>query len=61
MVTLVVAGAATAQGAGGVEANLPTPWLGVWERVNIGVWLLWVAVLAAVLLRTSAAQKRRGR
>lgn len=29
-----------------IAANLPTPWVGVWERVNIGVFLLWVIVLA---------------
>jgi uncharacterized protein DUF998 len=34
-----------------VGANLPTPWIGVWERINIGVFLLWVVVLAASLLR----------
>lgn len=34
-----------------VETNEPTPWIGVWERINIGIFLLWVAVLAVVLLR----------
>ena len=51
MVVLIVAGALTSRDAPGVDANLPTPWIGVWERVNIGVWLLWVAVLAVMLLR----------
>jgi hypothetical protein len=51
MVTLLVAGMLTSRDAPGVEANLPTPWMGVWERVNIGAWLLWVAVLAVVLLQ----------
>jgi hypothetical protein len=32
-------------------ANLPTPLIGVWERINIGVFLLWVMVLAIALLR----------
>lgn len=31
--------------------NLPTPWIGVWERVNIGAALLWTAALAVALLR----------
>ncbi len=35
-----------------VAANLPTPWIGVWERINVGVFLLWVAVLATALLRS---------
>ncbi len=33
-----------------ISANLPTPWLGATERVNIYGWMLWVAVLAFVLL-----------
>jgi hypothetical protein len=51
MVALVAAGALTSVQAPGVEANLPTPWVGVWERINIGAWLLWVLVLATLLLR----------
>jgi len=34
-----------------IEANLPTPWVGVTERINIGVFLLWVVALATALLR----------
>jgi hypothetical protein len=33
-----------------LAANLPTPWLGVWERINIGVFLLWIVAFAAALL-----------
>jgi hypothetical protein len=51
-VILVVFGALTGFDAPGVAANLPTPWIGVWERINIGAYLLWVMVLAATLLRT---------
>lgn len=31
--------------------GLPTPWIGVTERINIGVFLLWVVVLAVALMR----------
>ena len=34
-----------------IGANLPTPLVGVWERINIGAFLLWVVVLANTLLR----------
>lgn len=51
MLTLLVAGALTSRDAPGVDANLPTPWVGVWERINIGAWLLWVVVLAVTLMR----------
>jgi hypothetical protein len=50
LATLVLAGAATSASTSGVAANLPTPWIGVWERLNIGAWLLWVAVLSLVLI-----------
>jgi hypothetical protein len=34
-----------------LTANLPTPWLGVLERINIFGYLLWIMVLAIKLLR----------
>ena len=34
-----------------IQANLPTQWVGFWERINIGAFLLWVVVLAIMLLR----------
>jgi hypothetical protein len=58
MVTLVAAGALTSLQAPGVDANLPTPSIGLWERINIGAWLLWVAVLAASLLRGTTLRSR---
>lgn len=51
MVILVAFGALTGLDGPRIAANLPTPWVGVWERIFIGVFLLWVVVLAIVLLR----------
>ena len=51
MVVLLVFGLLTSVDAPRIQANLPTPWIGVWERINIGVWMLWLLVLAVVLLR----------
>ena len=34
-----------------IQANLPTPFVGLWERVNIAAMLLWVAVLAVTVWR----------
>lgn len=34
-----------------IDTNLPTPYLGVWERFNIGIFLLWMIVLALILLK----------
>ncbi len=35
----------------GMSQNLPTPYIGLWERINIGAFLLWVAVFAMTLMR----------
>ncbi len=51
LLLLLLFGALTGWAAPRLQANLPTPWLGVWERISIGVFLLWVIVLAIVLLR----------
>jgi hypothetical protein len=51
LLILLVFGALAGLDAPRIEANLPTPWVGVTERVNIGVFLLWVGVLATALLR----------
>ncbi len=42
-----------------ISANLPTPWLGATERVTIYGWMLWVAVLAIILLRTKESGANR--
>ena len=52
MVILVAFGFLTFLDGPRIAANLPTPWVGVWERINIGVFLLWVVVLATALLRS---------
>jgi len=41
-----------------LQANLPTPWIGLWERINISVFLLWVVVVAAVLWRSGTSKER---
>jgi Protein of unknown function (DUF998) len=48
---LLVFGTLTGFNAPGVSANLPTPMAGVWERINIGVFLLWISVLAVLELQ----------
>jgi hypothetical protein len=61
MALLVVFGALTGLDGPRIAANLPTPWVGVWERINIGVFLLWVIVLAIALLRVDRAREVFGR
>jgi Protein of unknown function (DUF998) len=50
-VILLFFGVLTFLDAPGIAKNQPTPRIGVWERINIGVFLLWVVVLTFVLLR----------
>ncbi len=45
------AGAVTFMYVGAIDANTPTPWLGVVERVMIYGYLLWIAVLAIALMQ----------
>ena len=53
LLTLIVAGAASAPYGAKLAAGDPTPGFGVIERINIYASLLWVAALAIVLLRRS--------
>ena len=56
IVLLLVFGYLTGTDASAVQKNLPTPWIGLFERINIGVMLVWLAVLAvALLLRPQVA------
>ena len=50
-VVFIVFGVLIGTEAPGIEANLPTPGIGVWERINIGAFMLWVIVFAAALLQ----------
>jgi hypothetical protein len=52
--TLVIAfvfGVLTGLDGPRISANLPTPYIGLWERINIGVYMIWLVVLAVALLR----------
>ena len=39
-----------------MQMNLPTPWMGVWERIIVVAMMAWLAVLAIALLRRTADQ-----
>jgi len=52
----VLAGLAQPQ----LAANLPTPWMGVYERINIVATMLWIAVLAIALLRAQVERPQAG-
>ena len=56
IVLLITFGVITGLEGPKLNTNLPTPWIGVWERINIGVFMLWVAVLATLLLNRRKVQ-----
>ena len=52
IVVLLAFGGLTFLEAPHFQTNLPTPSIGLWERINISVFLLWIVMLGAVLWRT---------
>lgn len=50
-VVFILFGVLTFMDAPNMEANQPTPLMGLWERINIGAFMLWVIVFAITLLR----------
>ncbi len=69
ILALFLFGILTGMDAPNIRANLPTPYAGVWERIDIGVFLFWIIILAILLLRkqmhsgplTIAGNKRQQR
>jgi len=48
---VLVSGALTSRQAAKLANGQPTPRMGLYERISIGTWLQWMAVLATILLR----------
>lgn len=52
---VLLSGALTSRQAANLPDGKPTPGMGLYERISIGTWLLWMAVLATILLREQRA------
>ncbi len=48
---LLIFGIMTAIEAPAINTGQPTPMIGIWERINIGVYFIWLIVLSAETLR----------
>lgn len=59
IVILVAFGVLTFLEAPRLAASQPTPWMGLWERINISVFLLWAAVVAVSAEREARGAVRR--
>src|SRR5262245_28528432 len=57
---VLACGAVTGTYAADIQANLATPWAGVWERLSTAAYMLWIAVLAIALLRARRDVPRWG-
>ncbi len=44
-----------------VASGDPTPWIGVWERINVGAYMSWLVLFALVLLQREAMAVQRSR
>ncbi|HWQ89295.1 MAG TPA: DUF998 domain-containing protein [Desulfitobacteriaceae bacterium] len=49
---LIICWVLTAMASPRIAAGLPTPWVGIYERLNVYGYMQWVLVLAISLLRT---------
>lgn len=56
----IVFGVLTVLEAPNIADNEPTPTIGIWERVNIGIFMLWVIVFSLELLRREKSKIDRG-
>jgi Protein of unknown function (DUF998) len=57
-VTLLSAGALMGSLAAVVSKGEPTHWMGLYERIMLGAWLLWMAALAGRLMRSRTPSGR---
>ena len=62
LIILMVSGILTGLEAPGIPTNSPTPMIGIWERISIGAFYLWIVVFSISLLRimhTAASPSRK--
>jgi protein-S-isoprenylcysteine O-methyltransferase Ste14 len=60
LLLLLALGGLTSLDAPRITLDLPTPWIGVWERLNIACYYVWLVVFAIALLRVDRAPRARG-
>lgn len=61
IVIIIGFGILTGMDSSRMEADLPTPWMGVWERISIAGFMIWVIVFAWKLQRKEKQESRPGR
>jgi len=63
ILVFIVFGVLTFTEAPNVDKNLPTPFIGLWERINIAAFMIWMFVVAVILLHNEkkSSLRRPGR
>lgn len=61
IVIFIVFGTLTGIDSPRIAENQPTPWIGIWERINIGAFMLWIIILGILLLRTGDLRLQKSR
>jgi len=56
IVILLVFGILTGLSTSFLEKNLPTPMMGIWERISIGVYMIWISSLSITILKHNMNQ-----
>ena len=51
LLVMLVTGILTSLQAPDMQANLPTPTIGIWERIGIAGYMIWMLVLSVMLVR----------
>jgi hypothetical protein len=59
-VIFIVCGILIAVETPGIDHGTPTPWLGIWERINIAAFMGWIVMFAIVLRQTTITQMHAG-
>jgi hypothetical protein len=59
VVLFMIFGFLTSRDSSGIETGVPTPYIGIWERINIGAYMLWVVVFTLALLKRENLADRK--
>ena len=60
IIIFIVFGILTFTEAPNIDKNLPTPYIGLWERINIAAFMVWLLVFSIDLLRLEKSSPDRG-
>ena len=58
IIVFIAFGILTFKEAPQIDKNLSTPFIGLWERINIAAFMVWLLVFASILLRKRSSLRR---